>query len=57
MPANSQRLGDALETLLSDTTQRNRLGKQAQTDYWSQWTFERTWQQYELLYRQLYQAK
>jgi glycosyltransferase involved in cell wall biosynthesis len=57
MPANSQGLGDALETLLSDTTLRNRLGKQAQTDYWSQWTFERTWQQYEALYRQLYQRE
>ncbi|MBD2067950.1 glycosyltransferase family 4 protein [Leptolyngbya sp. FACHB-671] len=46
-------LANALEHLLTDEELRSRLGKQAQADYWSQWTFDRTWQQYEALYQRL----
>jgi glycosyltransferase involved in cell wall biosynthesis len=55
-PASSQHLSQILRTLLSDAALRARLGKQAQTDYRSHWTFERTWQQYESLYQQLCQS-
>lgn len=55
--ADSQDLAQALETLLSDAPLRQRCGKQAQSDYLSYWTFERTWQQYEALYQQLMTKK
>jgi glycosyltransferase involved in cell wall biosynthesis len=48
-----QSLAQSLERLLTDEELRSRLGKQAQIDYWQYWTFERTWQQYEALYRRL----
>lgn len=50
---NPQSLSQALETLLTDAPLRDRLGQQAQADYWNCWTFERTWTQYESLYYQL----
>jgi glycosyltransferase involved in cell wall biosynthesis len=57
-------LQQGLETLLSDEPLdeaadasaeilRDRLGEQAQKDYWNYWTFERTWRQYEALYQRL----
>ncbi|NJL40465.1 MAG: glycosyltransferase family 4 protein [Leptolyngbyaceae cyanobacterium SM1_4_3] len=50
---DSKALAEALEQLLTDENLRSHLGKQAQTDYWNHWTFERTWQQYEALYQRL----
>lgn len=54
-PADPQGLSQTLEALLSDEVLRTRLAQQAQADYWSHWTFERTWQQYEALYTKLSQ--
>jgi glycosyltransferase involved in cell wall biosynthesis len=50
---SSKALTEALEQFLSADGVRSRLGKQAQTDYWQHWTFDRTWQQYEALYQRL----
>lgn len=55
-PAAPVALAQALQRLLADAPLRLRLGQQAQLDYWRYWTFERTWQQYEALYRHLSQS-
>lgn len=55
-PADPADLSQVLERLLADAALCQRLGQQAQADYWQQWTFERTWQQYEALYHQISQS-
>jgi glycosyltransferase involved in cell wall biosynthesis len=51
--ADGPSLAQTLEVLLTNPAFRQRLGNQAQADYQSYWTFERTWQAYETLYRRL----
>jgi len=55
-PADPVALAQSLQRLLADAALRLRLGQQAQLDYQRYWTFERTWQQYEALYRHLSQS-
>jgi glycosyltransferase involved in cell wall biosynthesis len=52
-PADPDSLQAQLQMLLSDADLRQRLGAQAQQDYQAHWSFDRTWQQYAALYRQL----
>jgi len=54
-PGDPMALAQSLQRLLTDAPLRQRLGHQAQLDYWRYWTFERTWQQYEALYHHLCQ--
>jgi glycosyltransferase involved in cell wall biosynthesis len=50
-------LSTALALLLSDAGLRRRLGGKARAAYERHWTFERTWSEYENLYRRLVTAR
>jgi glycosyltransferase involved in cell wall biosynthesis len=49
-PADPADLATGLTALLEDDVLRRRLGEAARADYLQNWTFERTWKQYEALY-------
>jgi glycosyltransferase involved in cell wall biosynthesis len=52
-PADPADLAMGLTALLGDDALRRRLGEAAKADYVQNWTFERTWKQYEALYYRL----